>query len=238
MSSPFALHKWIALFKDFDVFLTGLWMTFRVAVLGLALALILGIIFGVFSSSNSKILKAIARVYVEIWQNTPLVIQVFFLYNGLPRMGIILSEFTIGILGVGIYHGAYISEVVRTGIQSIPKGQHEAAASQGFTYLQAMRYIILPQSVKMILPPLTNQAVNLIKNTSVLAMIAGGDLMYHCDSWSTSMLYYGPAYVVTGLLYFLLTFPLSKLARNMEEKAKGTAPSIVKDKEEKGGAKA
>ncbi|MEG1778523.1 MAG: amino acid ABC transporter permease, partial [Oscillospiraceae bacterium] len=173
MSSPFALHKWVALFQDIDVFMLGLWMTFRVAVLGLALAMVLGIIFGVFSSSNSKILRTISRIYVEIWQNTPLVIQVFFLYNGLPRVGIVLSVFTIGVIGVGIYHGAYISEVVKTGIQSISKGQHEAAASQGFTYLQTMRYIIIPQSIKIILPPLTNQAVNLIKNTSVLAMIAG-----------------------------------------------------------------
>ncbi|MEG1869728.1 MAG: amino acid ABC transporter permease [Oscillospiraceae bacterium] len=234
MSSPFALHKWVALFQDIDVFMLGLWMTFRVAVLGLALAMVLGIIFGVFSSSNSKILRTISRIYVEIWQNTPLVIQVFFLYNGLPRVGIVLSVFTIGVIGVGIYHGAYISEVVKTGIQSISKGQHEAAASQGFTYLQTMRYIIIPQSIKIILPPLTNQAVNLIKNTSVLAMIAGGDLMYRCDSWSTTRLFYGPAYVVTGLLYFALTFPLSKLARNLEEKAKNNAPAPVKAKAVKG----
>jgi putative glutamine transport system permease protein len=94
----------------------------------------------------------------------------------------------------------------------------EAALSQGFSYWGAMRYVILPQASRVVLPPLTNQAVSLIKNTSVLAMIAGGDLMYRADSWSAGNIYYGPAYVVTGLLYLLLCFPLAQLAQYLERK--------------------
>lgn len=92
-----------------------------------------------------------------------------------------LSKFVIGIFGVGLYHGAYIAEVIRSGIQAVPTGQKEAAFSQGYTENQAMLYIILPQTLKMILPPLTSQTLALLKNTSTLAMVVGLDLMYYAD---------------------------------------------------------
>ncbi|WP_270566954.1 amino acid ABC transporter permease [Clostridium beijerinckii] len=220
MNGPFSIFKWEALFKDFNIFLEGFLTTLEVSILGLILALMLGIIFGVLSTSKIKIFKVINRIYVEVIQNTPLVIQVFFLFNGLPYIKVVLPVFLIGILGVGVYHGAYISEVVRTGITSIPKGQFEAAKSQGFSHAQTMRYIILPQTVKIIIPPLANQLVNLIKNTSVLAMIAGGDLMYTADSWSSANMYYGPAYVITGALYFIMCYPLAMISRRIELREK------------------
>lgn len=231
MNGPFELFKWEAAFTDYKVFLDGFLTTIEISVLGLILAIMLGIIFGIMSVSKNRVLKLISRIYVEFIQNTPLVIQIFFVFNGLPYIKIILPVFLIGILGVGIYHGAYISEVVRTGIESIPKGQFEAGISQGFSYIDVMRYIILPQTIRIIIPPLTNQLVNLIKNTSVLAMIAGGDLMYNADSWSTSNLYYGPAYVITGVLYFIICYPLAQLARNMELKR---SKSIMSAKTEGG----
>lgn len=230
MKGPFAWFKWEALFTDYHIFLEGFIVTLEVGLLGLALALVLGTILGVMSTSRIKVLRGISRTYVEIIQNTPLVIQVFFLFNGLPYIKIVLPVFLIGILGVGIYHGAYISEVVRAGITSISKGQFEAAYSQGFSHVETMRYIILPQTVKIIIPPLTNQLVNLIKNTSVLAMIAGGDLMHNADSWSSQNMFYGPAYVVTGMLYFILCYPLSVLARKLEFKEKKVKkPELIEE---------
>jgi putative glutamine transport system permease protein len=218
---PFAPLRWTFLWRDRTEFLTGFGVTIVVSLCALLLALVLGIIFGLCSTSSKKPLKALARVYVEFFQNTPLVIQVFFVYNALPYLGPKLDVFLIGMLCVGIYHGAYVSEVVRAGVTSIPRGQMDAARSQGFSYVQAMRWIILPQTVTIVLPPLANQAVNLIKNTSVLALIAGGDLMYHADSWaSNGSLSYGPAYFVTGLLYFLLCFPMVNWARRHEVKIK------------------
>ena len=230
MSGPFAWFKWERLFTDYHVFLEGFIVTLEVGVLGLVLALILGTISGIMSTSKVKVLRGISRAYVEIIQNTPLVIQVFFLFNGFPYIKVVIPVFLIGILAVGVYHGAYISEVVRAGITSVPKGQFEAAYSQGFSNFDTMRYIILPQTVKIIMPPLTNQLVNLIKNTSVLAMIAGGDLMHNADSWSSQNMYYGPAYVVTGILYFILCYPLSILARKLELKEKKVQkPDIEQD---------
>lgn len=226
-TNPFALWRWEALFQNFDSIGAGFLRTLQIAVLALLLSLVIGIFVGILSTAQNWLPRSIARVYVEIFQNIPLVIQIFFMYNGLAMAGLVLSEFTIGVVGVGLYHGAYVGEVVRAGILSMPKGQHEAAYSQGFNYAQTMRYIILPQMVKSILPPLTNQAVNLIKNTSVLAIIAGADLMYAADSYASYSLNYGPAYVIAGLLYFLLCFPLATFSRKYEEKLKKNDSVVV-----------
>jgi putative glutamine transport system permease protein len=218
MSEPFSWFKWRALFRNWSVFGEGLVTTILLSVLALSAALMLGFLFGMFGASRSRGLRAVNRCYVAAIQNTPLVIQVFFLFHGLPHLGVTLPVFSVGVLAISIYHGAYIAEVVRAGIQAIPRGQHEAATSQGFTYWGAMRHIVLPQARRIMYPPLTNQAVNLIKNTSVLAMVAGGDLMYHADSWSSTSLAYGPTYVVTGLLYLSLCLPLALYARRLERK--------------------
>jgi putative glutamine transport system permease protein len=218
---PFALWRWQRLFDEYPLFLEGFGISILVSLCALLLALALGIVFGLFSTSNKKILRMLSRVYVEFFQNTPLAVQVFFTYNALPYIGVKLDVFLIGMLCVGIYHGAYVSEVVRAGIMSIPRGQMDAARSQGFSYIQSMRWIILSQTLTIVLPPLGNQAVNLIKNTSVLALIAGGDLMYRSQSWAANgTLSYGPAYAVTGLFYFLLCFPLVTWARRHEVRLK------------------
>ena len=216
------IQWWIDLFENFDLYMQGFGMTLKVSLVGLVLALILGIFFGLFSTSRKKILRFGARIYVEIFQNTPLVIQVFFYYSCLPYLvGGRVPKFILGIMGVGIYHGAYIAEVIRTGIEAVPKGQVEAAHSQGFSYIQVMRYVILPQTVKIIMPPLANQTLNLVKNTSTLAMVAGLDLMYFADSWaSSSGGHYTQGYIACAVLYFIICFPIASLARYLELKAK------------------
>lgn len=226
-TNPFALWRWESLLENSSDIGAGFVRTLQVAVLALLLALVIGVVVGTMSTAKGRLPRAVARIYVEMFQNIPLVIQIFFMYNGLAMAGLVLSEFTIGVVGVGMYHGAYIAEVVRAGILAVPKGQEEAAYSEGFNYIQTMRYIILPQMVKIILPPLTNQAVNLIKNTSVLAIIAGADLMYVADSYASYSLNYGPAYAVAGLLYFLLCFPLATFARKYEQKLKNNDTVVV-----------
>ena len=218
MPGPFAAFKWEALLGDWEVFAQGFGMTIAVSALALCLALMLGIAFGLMGTEKNGLFRFVNRCYVELIQNTPLVIQIFFFYNGLPYIGIQLPVFWVGMLGIGIYHGAYVAEVVRAGIQSVPQGQFEAAGAQGFSYADTMRYIILPQARRLAYPPLINLAVNLIKNTSVMAMVAGGDLMYHADSWASANLYYGPAYVVTGLLYIAICFPLATYAKHLERR--------------------
>ena len=189
--------RWSLTFAEMDSLWTGFALTLKVVLAGLALSLVLGTILGVFSTTRSRVLRGISRVYVEFFQNTPLPVQVFFMYMAGPKLlqailgtadPVRTSAFALGVLGVGLYHAAYVSEVIRTGIESVPRGQFEAALSQGFSRLQSYVYIVLPQTFKVILPPLCNQALNLVKNTSVLALIAGGDLMYNADNFvSTSL---------------------------------------------------
>lgn len=213
--------RWQLMLEEAPRFFSAFITTLEIVIFALALSLALGIFFGLMSTSHNFLLRLIARCYVEFFQNTPLAIQVFFVFYALPYAGIKLSQVAIGILCVGIYTGAYMSEAVRAGILSIPKGQFEAAASQGFTYLQTMALIILPQTVKIILPPMVNQMVNLIKNTSIVTMIAGGDLMYRANAYATNGVFsYGPSYLVCGLLYFCLCFPLSTWARRYEDRLK------------------
>lgn len=221
------ISRWEKALGEIDTFGVGMFMTIKVAIIGLLVAIVLGIIFGVFSTTKNKLLQIISRIYVELFQNTPLVVQVFFYYNGLPRIlqllfdtnrPVRLSKLVLGVVGVGLYHGAYIAEVIRTGIEAIPKGQTEAASSQGFTKIQTMRLIILPQTLKIILPPLANQTLNLVKNTSVLALVAGGDLMYHSDNFVSSSGFL-QGYIISCFLYFMICFPLAVLARKLEERA-------------------
>ncbi|MBO0423601.1 glutamine ABC transporter permease [Enterococcus plantarum] len=221
-AGPFALYRWEALFKDWKLFGDAFLYTILLAIGSLIVAMLLGIFFGSLSAMQNKFLNVISRIYVEFFQNTPLLIQFIVVYYGFPLISPMLtfSTTTIAIICVGLYHGAYISEVVRSGIGAVPKGQFEAAYSQGFSYGKTMRYVVLPQAWRIMLPPLTNQIVNLIKNTSTVAIISGADVMFTANSWSSINLNYIPAFTVAGLLYFILCFPLANLARKLEENNK------------------
>lgn len=220
--------RWERTLSNMGPFWEGWAFTLKVVLAGLALSLALGTLLGVFFTTRSKVLRAISRVYVEFYQNTPLPVQVFFMYTAGPQVlqeitgaasPVRIAPFALGVLGVGLYHAAYVSEVIRTGIESVPKGQMEAALSQGFTRVQGYAYVILPQTFKVILPPLCNQALNLVKNTSVLALIAGGDLMYNADNY-VSTYGYLQGYIMCCLLYFIICFPLAVLVQYLERRSK------------------
>lgn len=223
MTELFSIEAWEKVWMFRDTFILGLFNTVRMAFFALILAMILGIFFGLMATSGNKIFEGISRIYVELIQNTPLILQLCFLYYALIYSGHGWGILTTGIVTLGIYHGAYVAEVVRAGIMAIPKGQFEAAASQGFNYFNSMYYIILPQSIKIILPPMVNQVVNLIKNTSCLYIIGGADLISLTYSFVTGASTggaYGPAYLLTGIIFFVLCFPLSTLASIWENSLK------------------
>ena len=221
-------QRWSLAFANMDTFWDGFGVTLQVVVAGLALALALGTLLGVFSTTRSRVLRGISRVYVEFYQNTPLPVQVLFMYMAGPQFvqavtgaaqPVLIAPFALGALGVGLYHAAYVAEVIRTGIEAVPRGQMEAAQSQGFSRLQTYAYIVLPQTFKIILPPLCNQALNLIKNTSVLALVAGGDLMYRSDNF-VSLYGYLQGYIICCFMYFLICFPLAMLGQWLERRSK------------------
>ena len=162
METLFSPEAWLKVWTYRETFLLGFLTTVETAVFALIISLTLGVLFGLMSTSNKTSFRVIARVYVEFIQNTPLLLQICFLYYALSFSGHSIGILLSGIVSIGIYHGAYMAEVIRAGIQSIQKGQFEAAQSQGFNYFGMMYYIILPQSIKIILPPSVNQVVNLI----------------------------------------------------------------------------
>ena len=153
-----------------STFLHGLGNTVKTSVFALLIALFLGIVVGLMATSGKKILTVLARVYVEFIQNTPVLLQMCFLYYALAFSGHSIGIVPTGILALGIYTGLYGGSN-QAGIESVPRGQFEAAQAQGFGYIQRMYYIIFPQSIKIILPPMVNQVVNLIKNTSRLYIV-------------------------------------------------------------------
>lgn len=217
---PFAFFKWQALFSEISLFLKGFRYTFLIVMGALPLALLIGFLFGIILNSHLWFLKKLIKIYVGFVKNTPLLIQVLFLFNCLPLLGVTLKVTIIGIVGVGLYHAAYMTEVIKNGISSVDKGQFEAAKASGFNFISSMRHIIIPQAMHFATPPLTTQAVTLIKNTSVVSIISGVDIMFVANSWSGDNLYYGPAFVLTGILYFIMCFPLTYFSRKLEKRLK------------------
>ena len=223
MAGLFSAEAWNKIWVYRGTFFLGLKNTAVTALFALMLALVIGILFGLLATSGKKPLAAIARVYVEVIQNTPVLLQMCFLYYALAFSNMSIGIIKTGIITLGVYHGAYMAEVVRAGIESIPRGQFEAAYSQGFGYLGRMYHIILPQSIKIILPPMVNQVVNLIKNTSCLYIVGGADLISVTYSFVTGENTggaYAPAYLISGLLFFIVCCPLSSLASLWENSLK------------------
>lgn len=214
----FRTWMWAKLFHDLPVFLSGFGMTLLVSFVALVLMIILSVIVGVARVSDSKALKAICGAYLSFFQNTPLMIQVFFFYNVLPRFGIMLPTFTVGSLSLCLYTAAFGGSVIESAILAVPHGQFEAAYSQGFTFLRTMWLIILPQALKVAIPPMTNQMINLIKNSSILTVIALGELMYKTNSWSNEFAIFGPTYLLAAVLYVAVCLPLTRFSKKMEDK--------------------
>lgn len=223
MDTLFSAEAWQTVWTYRGTFTLGVGNTLGMAIFALALSLVLGVVFGLMATSGKKWLEAISRIYVELIQNTPLILQLCFLYYALAFSGNSIGILPTGTIALGIYHGAYMAEVIRAGIMAVPKGQFEAAQSQGFGYIDRMYLIILPQSIKIILPPMVNQVVNLIKNTSCLYIIGGSDLISLTFSFVTGVNTggaYGPAYLLTGIIFFVICFPLSSLASVWENSLK------------------
>ena len=221
MMDVFATWRWEYLWEDRMLFVKAFAVTVQLAIGGLILALILGFAVGIASTSSSRIVRAITRIYVELFRNIPLTLQIMFFYYGCVYGGVKISTMAVGIIGLGVCSGAFIAEIVRGGLKAVPKGQYEAAYAQGLNYIETMRSIILPQTIKIIMPPLGTQLSWLILDTSVLSIIAGGDLLYVTKNWaSNGTLSYGPAYFVCGIMFFVMCYPITSMARKYEKKMK------------------
>jgi aspartate/glutamate/glutamine transport system permease protein len=205
----------------FDVYMEGFLNTLLSSVIALIGSFLLGALIAVFRISNVKGLRWFGAGYVEFVRNIPLLLVVYIFYYGPSALGLSLEGFTAGTIGLAVYTSAFIAEAIRAGIMAVPKGQTEAARSSGLNYIQTMVHIILPQAIKLVIPPLGNQFINLIKNSSVLTLVAGLDLMYFADIVSTDTYRTFDTYIFVALFYLALTLPLSYGIRVWERKLQG-----------------
>lgn len=197
------------LFKYWDMYMEGFLNTLQASVIALIGSFLLGTVVAVMRIAPVKPLNWLGAVYVEFIRNIPIILIVFLFFLGPSALGFSLSGFAAGTIGLTIYTASFIAEAIRAGIQAVPRGQTEAARSSGLTYIQTMGYIILPQALKIVIPALGNQFLNLVKNSSVLSVVAGLDLMYYADLISTKSFVTFSVYIFVALFYLVITIPLS-----------------------------
>lgn len=196
----------------------GAIVTIKYSLSGVFFGLILGIILALLKTSNNKSLRFFADAYTSVFRGTPLLIQLTIVYYGLPGLiGIKLSVFTAGVLAFSMNSGAYVSEIIRAGINSVDRGQFEAAKALGIPNVLMMKDIILPQAVKTILPSLINELINLIKESALISIIGEMDLMRRAQAVSAeSLTFFIPMMIAAGS-YYILVLLVSTIAKILEK---------------------
>ncbi|MDO9493546.1 amino acid ABC transporter permease [Acetobacterium sp.] len=199
--------------------IAGLGLTIQITIISLILAGILGMVFGLLSVSKRKTLRAIALVYVDIVRGTPLLVQAFFIYFGIPMaLGIQLDPVVSGVITLSLNAGGYLAEIVRGGIESISKGQMEAARSLGLPYGMAMRSVILPQAIRTMTPALINQCIITLKDTSLLSVISVTELTQTGRLIIANNYRSFEVWLIVAVMYFVIIMILSKISKRIERK--------------------
>lgn len=191
--------------KVLPILLKGSVMTIELTVIALVVGTILGVFLALLKLSKNVVFRIISSFYTWIFRGTPLLLQLFFFYYGLPFMGVELTPFSAAAIGLSLNCGAYMAEIIRGGIQSIDKGQFEAAKALGFSYADTMKKIILPQTFKVIIPPVGNEFIALLKDTSLVSTIAMVELMRSAQQIYASTFRPIEVFFTAGILYLLLT---------------------------------
>jgi len=195
--------------------LQGAMVTLRITLGAFAIALLTGVPLGV-GRSRSAWVRRISAVYVEAFRGTPLLIQLFFIYYGLPSAGIVLSAEVAAYAGLGLHGGAYVCEIVRGSLAGVPRGQEEAALALGMSMPQTMRHVLLPQALRTALPPLVNAYASMLKESSLVSVLAITELTRVGQLVYTRTFRPFEIYLAVGVLYFVMTWMATALARRLE----------------------
>jgi polar amino acid transport system permease protein len=196
---------------------TGAATTIEVTACSLVLGCVLGLLVGIGRlAPQRRVVYGICTAYLTFIRGTPLLVQLFILFFGLPQFGIMLPAFACGVLGLGVYSGAYVSEIVRGSIQSVDHGQMEAARSLGMPYRMAMRKVILPQAFVRMIPPLGNEFIALIKNSALVSLLTINDLMHEGEKIISVSYRSLEVYIVIAFIYLILTSATSLVLRKTE----------------------
>lgn len=193
--------------------------TLRLSSLSFVLGMVAGLVVCLLQISANPPFRRFATVYVEALRGTPALVQLFIVYFGLASLGLNLTAFQAAVLGLGLNAGAYLAEVFRAGILAIHSGQWEAAQSIGMRKSQTFAYIIFPQMIRIVLLPVANIGISLLRDSSIASIISTPDLMLRANDLSSE--YYRPLeiYIIVGLIYFLMAFPLSYIVRVIERRS-------------------
>ncbi|MCM3215947.1 amino acid ABC transporter substrate-binding protein/permease [Niallia taxi] len=201
--------------------MTGLKMTLILTVVSLIIATIVGIVFGLMRIAKSKLLSTIAMIYIDIFRGTPLIVQAFFIYFGIPAaFDFRITAFVAGLITLSLNAGAYMAEIVRGGIQSVDKGQMEAARSLGLPYGKAMLKVVLPQAIQLMIPAFINQFVITLKDTSILSIIGINELTQSGKIIIARNLESFQMWIIVGIIYFIVIMILTKVSNVLERRIK------------------
>ncbi len=199
--------------------LKGAVVTIEVSAAAFVLSGVLGLLVGIIRLNPARrFLYGLASGYVAFIRGTPLLVQLFLLFFGLPQFGILLPAILCGVIGLGIYSGSYVSEVVRGAIQSIDRGQMEAARSLGMSYREAMWEVVLPQAFRRMLPPLGNETIALIKNSALVSLLTIDDVMREGQRIISTSFRALEVYLAVALIYFILTNAATWILRQIEKR--------------------
>jgi len=211
--------KWGIIYDNIFFILSAALLTIKITLLSFALALVLAFVVGTLRAEKIPVpLEKILGGYVEIFRGTPLLIQLFFIYYGLPSIGINMSNIVAAVSGLALNSAAYMSEIVRAAINSVPSGQKEAAFVLGYSRLQSLLYIIYPQAVRLAIPPLMNSFSSLLKESSLVSILAITELTRIGNLIYTRTYRAFEIYLVLGAIYFILTYSVSLITRKIEKR--------------------
>jgi His/Glu/Gln/Arg/opine family amino acid ABC transporter permease subunit len=217
-TSPGGIAKSGALSDMLPELVKGAILTLELTLVGLAGGLILGLFLALMRLSKVPPLPSVSMLYTEFMRGTPLLVQIFFIYYVLPEAGIRLPQISTGMLALCLNSAAYISEIFRAGIESIEPGQSEAALALGLTERQGMRWVVLPQAFRRVIPPLTNEAIALLKDSSLVSVIALADLTRTGNELASRFANPMTVWPIVAVLYLVMTLPLTLLSRRLERR--------------------
>jgi polar amino acid transport system permease protein len=198
--------------------LQGIYLTIYLSIAGMALSLAVGFVGGMIRSAKAPLLSPLLGAYVAFVRGTPFLLVIFIMYYVLPAFGLRLGALSAGVLGLVVHEGAYMTEIVKGGIDAVDRGQDEAAKALGLTYIQKMRHVILPQAVRLILPPLAGQFVLLVKATSVVSLIGITEVTRVGQQLTQRGEHTFITFGMVALFYFLVCYPLVKFSDRMERR--------------------
>lgn len=216
-SADWMLESILYLWDYLPGFITASWLAFKIAAITIVLSWLVGLILTSGQRSGFTLVRHFVAFYIWVIRGTPALIQIFIVYFGLPQLGIKLDPFSAGVIALGLGSGAYVAEIIRSGLKAIPEGQFDGACSLGLSTLEVYRWIVLPQVLRIIVPSLTNESINTLKNTSLLSAITVLELTLHTQTMIAATFRPFEFYLLAAVLYLLMTTVLSQFAHWFEK---------------------